>query len=261
MTSEWLVRDVARLGRPIHRVGIACNFGLDGSAFEAALDAGINYVYWTPKMRAVTPVLKAALKRDRDRIILATGPTFSFFGNSLRKGADQIRKMLDIDQIDILQQFWLGKMSAETEATTDALRELKASGKVAMIGTSIHDRPRAGKLAADKTFDMLMVRYNAAHPGAETEIFPHVEPNHTMVTSYTATRWRKLLKRPRGWTGATPTAADCYRFALSRAEVDVTLMGVDSAAQLAENLNGLKRGPMDPDELRWMREFGRVVHG
>ena len=84
MTTEWLVRDVARLGRPIHRVGIACNFGLDGSAFEAALDAGINYVYWTPKMRAVTPVLKAALKRDRDRIILATGPTFSFFGNSLR---------------------------------------------------------------------------------------------------------------------------------------------------------------------------------
>ena len=56
---------------------------------------------------------------------------------------------------------------------------------------------------------MLMVRYNAAHPGAEQDIFPHVDRQSTALISYTATRWRKLLKRPRGWTGDVPTAADC----------------------------------------------------
>ncbi len=260
MTS-WLQRDVPRLDRPIHRIGIACNFGLDPSTFDAALDAGINYVFWTPKMRKVTPALKAALKRDRTSIVLATGPTLSFFGGSLRSGADHILKTLDIDYIDILQQFWLGKMGAETEATAEVLAELKQEGKVRMVGTSIHDRPRAGQLAKDCIYDMLMVRYNAAHPGAESDIFPHVNPTHTMVTSYTATRWRKLLKKPRGWSGPVPTAADCYRFVLSRAEVDVTLMGVRSEQQLRDNLSGLEKGPMSPDELTWMREFGRVVHG
>ena len=106
-----------------------------------------------------------------------------------------------------------------------------------------------------------MVRYNAAHPGAERDIFPHVDPMQTMVVSYTATRWRKLLKRPRGWDGPVPTAADCYRFSLSRAEVDLSLMGVKSHGQLMENLKGLDKGPMAGEEMTWMRSFGRVVHG
>ena len=261
MTAEWLTRDIPRLGRRIHRVGIACNFGMDTAAFNAAIEAGINYVFWTPKMRAITPALRDALRRDRDRIVLATGPTFSFFGGSLHKGTEHILRTLQIDTIDILQQFWLGKMGAETTATADALEELKASGKVRMVGTSIHDRPRAGELARNHTYDMLMVRHNAAHPGAEDDIFPHVSPEHTMLTSYTATRWRKLLKRPKGWDGPVPSAADCYRFSLSRPEVDVTLMGVASSAQLNENLAGLAAGPMGEDEDAWMREFGRVVHG
>lgn len=44
---------------------------------------------------------------------------------------------------------------------------------VRWLCVSIHDRPRAGRLAADSVLDALMIRYNAAHPGAEQEIFPH----------------------------------------------------------------------------------------
>ena len=32
-------------------------------------------------------------------------------------------------------------------------------------------------------------------------------------------------------------------------------------AQFDANLAALERGPLSPDELRWMREFGQVVHG
>jgi len=160
-----------------------------------------------------------------------------------------------------LQQFWLGKTGARTQGTIDALHDLKESGKVRCIGTSIHDRPRAGKLAQERAFDMLMVRYNAAHPGAETDIFPHVDPKSTAVVAYTATRWRKLLKRPRKWEGRVPTAADCYRFCLSHDSVDLALMGIKGEAQFNENMEGLLKGPMDVDEMAWMREFGRVVHG
>ena len=128
-------REVPLLGRKIHRIGIVGNYGIDPKTFEAALDAGVNYVFWTPKMRKVTPVLRAALKRDRSSIVLATGPTFSFTGGSLRKSADSIRKLLDIDQIDILQQFWLGKTAAETDSHE---RRCTRSRPAASYGTSAH---------------------------------------------------------------------------------------------------------------------------
>jgi len=259
--NDWLKRDIPVLGRTVHRMGLAGNFGIDAKTYAAALEAGVNYVFWTPKMKVVTPPLKDALKRDRESIVLATGPTLAFFGSSLRKSTEQILRQLDIEYIDILQQFWLGKTSAETESTTEALNSLKDEGKVRLIGTSIHDRKRAGQLARDTVYDMLMVRYNAAHPGAESDIFPHVNPMNTAVVAYTATRWRKLLKKPRGWTQRVPTAADCYRFCLSRDEVDITLMGVKNEEQLQANLRGLEAGPLSKEEMKWMREFGQVVHG
>ena len=57
------------------------------------------------------------------------------------------------------------------------------------------------------------------------------------------------------------TAGDCYRFCLSSPHVDVTLTGPASTAQLDENLAALERGPLAPEEDRWMREFGAAVHG
>jgi len=68
-----------------------------------------------------------------------------------------------------------------------------------------------------------MIRYNAAHPGAERDIFPHLAKRNPNVVAYTATRWRRLLSAPRGWTGPVMTAGDCYRFCLSSAHVDVVL--------------------------------------
>jgi aryl-alcohol dehydrogenase-like predicted oxidoreductase len=126
---------------------------------------------------------------------------------------------------------------------------------------SIHDRPRAGKLAESSPLDLLMIRYNAAHPGAEREIFPHRRGQDPSILAYTATSWRKLLKRPSGWEGPVMTAGDCYRFQLSSPHVDVALTGPASRAELDQNLDALARGPLSPDEEAWMRDFGRKVHG
>ena len=106
-----------------------------------------------------------------------------------------------------------------------------------------------------------MIRYNAAHPGAERDIFPHLARRRPAVIAYTATNWSRLLKRPRGWDGPVPDAGHCYRFCLSNEHVDVVLTGPATAAQLDENLAALERGPLSADELRWMRDFGQVVHG
>jgi aryl-alcohol dehydrogenase-like predicted oxidoreductase len=207
--------------------------------------------------------LQQAIARDRDRLVIAAGPTVGYFGGSVRRGAERLLKKLGTDYLDVLQLMWLGVGSAWTEATQRELRHLKESGKARALAVSIHDRERAGRLAEDSPLDLLMIRYNAAHPGAERDIFPHLAKRQPSIVAYTATKWRKLLKRPASWTGAEGpmTAGDCYRFCLSSSHVDVCLTGPASTAQLDENLAAVNRGSLSPDEDRWMRAFGTAVHG
>ena len=106
-----------------------------------------------------------------------------------------------------------------------------------------------------------MIRYNVAHPWAERDIFPHLARRNPNVIAYTATSWRKLLKAPSGWKDRVPTAGDGYRFCLTSPHVDVVLSGPSNDRELDENLAAIEKGPLGDDDAKWMREFGRVVHG
>jgi aryl-alcohol dehydrogenase-like predicted oxidoreductase len=259
--TRFALRRLPVIDREVYPLGLAPNFGITEDETRAALDGPMNYVFWTPRMRKATGPVRDALHRNREHYVVATGPTTAWWSSNLSRFVDRTLKQLCIDQIDVLQMFWLGVTSRWTPENIEAMVKLRESGKVRAIGVSIHDRQKAGELAKDSPLDLLMVRYNAAHPGAETDIFPHLAPNRRSVIAYTATRWRKLLKRPRGWEGAVPTAGDCYRFCLSQPAVDVVLTGPKSAAQLQENLAAIERGPLTTEEMTWMREFGAVVHG
>ena len=100
-------------------------------------------------------------------------------------------------------------------------------------------------------------RYNAAHPGAEKDIFPHLPAaNRPGLVSFTATSWGQLLGKsalqgffmgthpiPKG--ERVPTATDCYRYVLSRPEVDVCMTGPANAAQMEEALEAVAARPDD----------------
>jgi aryl-alcohol dehydrogenase-like predicted oxidoreductase len=259
---DFTTRQIPAFKVPVHRLGLAGNYGLDERGIERALDKGLNYMFWTPTQRAFGRVLKRRFRAgERDRFVVAGGPSVAFLRGSVRRGAERALKTLGTDYLDLFQLYWLGTTSAWTPSIVDELVKLKEEGKVRALGISIHDRPRAGKLAEDSPLDLLMIRYNAAHPGAEREIFPHLERRRPAVVAYTATSWRKLLKAPRGWKGPVPTAGDCYRFCLSSPYVDVTLTGPATDAQLDANLAALEKGPLSPEEMAWMRDFGAAVHG
>jgi aryl-alcohol dehydrogenase-like predicted oxidoreductase len=258
--TDFLVRDVPRFGRTLFRLGLSGSFGLDEAGCREALER-VQYVFWSPRMKGLTPALREALTRERGRFVVATGPFFGFFPGSLRRAVENARQTLGTDVIDVLQLFWLGKMSAFTGAVQAEMAALRDAGKVRWLCASIHDRPRAGRLATHSILDALMIRYNAAHPGAEREIFPHLAARRPAVISYTATAWRKLLSAPKGWTGRVPTAGDCYRFCLSSPHVDIALMGPRTVGQLRENLAAVERGPLSAEEDAWMRAIGRAVHG
>lgn len=261
MGAGFLHRDVPALGqRGLYRLGLAQSYGLDERGVEEGLER-IQYVFWNVRATRMTRPLQRALRRDRARYVVAGGPTLAVFPWQLSKYVDRARLVLGTDYLDVLQLYWLGKMSRWSEGMVEELVRLRESGKVRALAVSIHDRPRAGRLAEDSVLDALMIRYNAAHPGAEADVFPHLARRKPAVVAYTATCWRKLLAAPRGWTGPVMTAGDCYRFCLSSPHVDLVLTGPKDAAQLRENLAAVERGPLSEEEQRWMRELGRKVHG
>ena len=262
MDDSFLHTTLPVLGNRVHRLGLACNFGIDEAGVGAALnDRGLGMVFWTPKQKG-GEAIKQAMKTNREGVVLVSGPTTAHWKGNLTRYVEKLLKRFEIESLDVLMAFWVGVASSLSDARLREMEALRESGKVRAIGCSIHDRKRAGELAADSPLDVLMIRYNAAHPGAEQDIFPHLNPDRPrVVLAYTATRWRKLLSRPKGWEGPVMSAADCYRFCLSNPNVHAVLNGPKSLAMLDENLDGLQSGPLTESEKQWMREFGRAVRG
>ncbi len=193
-------RELPALGKTVHRLGLAVNYGIDEAGVEAALDRGVNYLFYTFRSGTLKRPLRKALAQRREEVVVATLPTLGFFGGSVRRAAERALTALGTDYLDVFQLGWLGVTSAWTEGTQRELRHLKESGKVKAIGVSIHDRPRAGKLVEDSPLDLFMLRYNAAHPGAEREVFPS-SPGASRSWSLTPPRaGPSCSSHPRGGT-------------------------------------------------------------
>ncbi len=260
MTSpDFSHREV--LGKRVHRMGITTSYGLDVRGVEEAFERGVRYLMWTPARRQLRRLVRDVVAKDRDRYVLATGPILGYFRGSLRRTVEVALRESRSDYLDILQMFWAGVMSSLSTAMLDEMAQLRDEGKVRAIGVAIHDRKRAARLATSGPLDFFMLRYNAAHPGAEVDIFPHLPKSRPLITAYTATSWGKLLKPPRGWDGPAATAGDCYRFCLTSPYVDVVLSAPKTVAQMRENLAALELGPLSDEEQTRLRELGRVVHG
>ncbi|UCD57281.1 MAG: aldo/keto reductase, partial [Candidatus Hydrogenedentota bacterium] len=118
-------------------------------------------------------------------------------------------------------------------------------------------------VAGKGIFDIFHIRYNAAHRGAETDVFPKLPQNDRPgIVTYTATCWGKLLKPARIPRGEeTPRGSDCYRFALSNPDVDVCMTGPKNREQMQEALTTLELGQLSEEEMDWMKRVGHHVHG
>jgi aryl-alcohol dehydrogenase-like predicted oxidoreductase len=115
-----------------------------------------------------------------------------------------------------------------------------------------------------------MIRYNAKHPGAEQDIFPYLPERNPAVVSYTALAWRQLIRPLKNiemppWPGedsfdGPPLSPElCYRFVLSNPNVHVVLTGPQNREQLIRNMDAIRQGPLEPDEMSWIRRYGQLV--
>jgi aryl-alcohol dehydrogenase-like predicted oxidoreductase len=176
----------------------------------------------------------------------------------MRLAVEQALLRLRLDHADFLILGWWNK--APPRRILDAARALVDAGRVKRLMISGHQRTLFPALAEDPAYEAIMVRYNAAHTGAETEVFPLLKEPRPGVVAYTATRWGDLLDPKLVPPGeAVPRASDCYRFALSHPSVDLVLSGPANGAELDEALAALDRGPMSPEEIAWMKRVGAAV--
>jgi aryl-alcohol dehydrogenase-like predicted oxidoreductase len=255
---------LGRTGLMVSRVGLASGYGVPTAAIEKAFhEYGVNYFYLSMLHRGnMARTIRTLTPRHRDELcIVLARPTKG--GYFLQNSVERWLKKLKIEQLDgVILQY---QQKPLRRKLVDRVHQLTSSGKVRFVGMSSHERPLLGKIARGELqtpVDFFQVRYNAAHPGAEQDLFPHLpRENRPGIVAFTATCWGKLLKTRLMPPGERPlAAADCYRFALSHPDVNVCVTGPSTAVQMEENLMALDSGPLDEEEMARVRRIGRHVY-
>ncbi|BBO70772.1 hypothetical protein DSCA_47020 [Desulfosarcina alkanivorans] len=255
--------------KTVFRMGVAGSYGIDSTDIRWAAEHGANYWVWGRGFGRVTDGIREVIRHDRENHVVSM-LGWGFFGWQVRRSVENALRKLDTDYLDVFKLGWLGRTSIYSQGIIDTLLKLKREKKILSIGTSIHDRKRAGRLALDSEIDLFMIRYNAKHPGAEQDIFPHLSKRNPAVVGYTALAWGQLIKPLKGtampsWPGRVdfngpPLSPDlCYRFVLSSPHVHVVLTGPQNREQLRRNLDAMEQGPLAPDEMDWIRQYGQLV--
>ena len=269
MTEMFSETYLPGVQKKVNRMGIAGNYGIDSSDIRWAAEQGANYWLWGTGFKKVTEGIRDVIRTDRENHVVAM-LGWGLFGRQVRHSVENALRKLDTDYLDVFKLGWLGRTSWYTQGVVKELLKLKQEGKIKAIGISIHNRPRAGRLALNSEIDLFMIRYNAKHTGAEQDIFPHLTKRNPAIVSYTALAWGQLIRPLKGiemdpWPGAENidvpplTPELCYRFVLTNPHVHLVLTGPKNREQLQQNFNAIQQGPLSPEELQWVRQYGKLV--
>jgi aryl-alcohol dehydrogenase-like predicted oxidoreductase len=254
-------RMLGRTGLSVSRIGLGAAYKVPGSAVERAFhEYDVNYFYWDVKKAGMLEGLGNLLPGRRDQLVIAI-QSYDHTGLFMKRSVEKGLSRLKIDHADLLFLGWYNRMPSRR--VLDVARRLKDDGLVRFLGMSGHNRRFHGEMAEkpDSPFDVHQVRYNAAHRGAEQDIFPFLEGGNPGLVSYTATSWGRLLRSRKMPPGEQPlSSADCYRFVLSNPAVDLCLCGPRSEQEMLEGLPALDAGPLSEAEMERIRRIGDYVH-
>ena len=248
-------------GLEVSRLGVGSSYGVSTRACRAAFDAGVNYFFWgSVRTVGMGLALRELGQTHRDELVVVLQSYVRSpkrIGRSVRRGLAALR----LDHADLLVLGWHDEAPAED--LLEAVERLRDSGMIRFVAISSHQRALFPSLLGDRRYDVFHVRYNAAHRGAEGEVFPYLPADRGPgIVSFTNTRWGDLLQEKHMPEGhAAPTAADCYRFSLSHPAVHVAICGPKNDEEMRTALDALRQGPMHEEDLARMRVIGDHVHG
>jgi predicted aldo/keto reductase-like oxidoreductase len=249
------------------RLGLATrgNTHLKAADVAEAVAQGVNYLNWCGHDDGLSQALRERLI-ERRQVVLAMQLQARDAPSASRE-VEQALRTLATDRIDIVTFYYVEDESEWDEITRpggafETLVDARRRGQLALIGLTTHQRTLGANWIESGKLDLLMLRYNAAHRGAEQDVFPVTDRLRVPVVAFTAQRWGALrAATPDDPPGFKPApASDWYRFALAQPSVSVVLMAPANGLELHENLALLQdwRAP-DPNEFEELAAHGRRV--
>jgi hypothetical protein len=234
----------------------------DPATVPAAFDAGINFFFLTLDLH--WPLYQAT--RDGLAQLFARGPSVrdevvvgivSYLDEPLF-GALQVHEAISsvpgMGRADLLIAGGVATPHGFGPRVHSLLRARAVGHSGARaIGGSFHQRPYALMALQQAQLDVVFCRYNSAHPNGRFDLFPYVPSprasllyNFKSVLSYIPRETATALGVPP--TAWLPDFVDCYRFALSRPQLDGLLCAPQRPGEVRELVDGLARGPLRPEE-------------
>jgi predicted aldo/keto reductase-like oxidoreductase len=254
-------------GRKVCRLGLATRgtSRLCVEDVQHALERGVNFLNWCGHPDALSRAVGELGPQRREVMVCV-----QFEARTAADARSEIRQILQelrTDHVDVLT-FYYVEEPAEWEQIIGPggalayCRDAQRDGVVGLIGLTSHQRKLAASWAQSGLLDLLMIRYNAAHRGAEQDVFPITDALGLPVVVYTCLRWGALLQPtpddPPGFV--VPRAPAWYRFALQSPSVAVALMAPEDRAELEEDLTVLDApGPLSDEEYQRLAEHGQRV--
>jgi predicted aldo/keto reductase-like oxidoreductase len=270
--KDWLhTTQHPALSPSLCRLGLATRGGTNLAVEDVyfALGRGINFLNWCGTPDALSRTIAELGPRRREVVLCVQFEART--ASAAREELQQILRELRTDYVDVLTFYYVEETGEWDEITRpggalEFCREARRRGQVRMLGLTTHQRPLAALATRSGLLDLLMVRYNAAHRGAEGEVFPVTDSLRLPVVVYTCLRWGALLRgTPDDPPGLeVPRAPAWYRFALHHPSVTVALMAPDNRAELEEDLSVLDQAELlTPAEYERLAEHGQRVrrHG
>ncbi len=252
--------ELGRTGLQVSPLGLGASYGVSQEACLRAFDRGVNYWFWgSARTAGMAQAIRALGPAHRDELVIVLQCYVRFpwlIGGSVERALST----LHIDYADVLLLGWYDR--APGPRVMAAVEDLRGRGRFRHLALSTHRRSLIANLANEGRFDIYHVRYNAAHTGAERDVFPFLpKEKGPGIVAFTCTRWGDLLNPGKMPAGESPlSAADCYRFALSSAHVDVATCGPKNDDEMAQALGALDAGPLTDSELERVRRIGRHVY-
>jgi predicted aldo/keto reductase-like oxidoreductase len=252
---------------PISRLGLATrgDTHLQPDDIHHAIARGVNFLNWC----GVPDALSRAVGElgDKRKEVVVCVQFEARTAKDARVELQSILRQLRTDYVDVLTFYYVEEAAEWQEiigpgGALEACRAAQKEGQVRLLGVTSHQRPLAADMARSGLLDLLMIRYNAAHRGAESDVFPTTDAVKMPVVAYTCLRWGALLRPtpddPPGFT--VPRAPAWYRFALQNPSVTVALMAPDNRAELDEDLMVLDAsGSLSPEEYEMLAQHGQRV--
>lgn len=295
--SGFSYRHLGKTNLQVSPLGIGGGQGIASEDVLYAFERGINYFFFSSDLHHSSYRHSAAALRRlcgrgaavRDQVVLST---VSYVNDPEKIYAillDQFAE-LEIDYIDVFHWGWVVD-DTKTESLFKTALQLKEAdsvytknfrafldqaqavnqqlvkrGLARFAAASFHSRQMARQ--GLQNLDVVMLRYNIAHLGAETEVFPYLSGNKQTDPGIVAFNVGHHASRlfdnpPPGYPSdlRVPSIPDCYRFALSNPAIDLVLTGLTTRDQIDQALAALEKGPLSAAECAFMRDYGAMHSG